>query len=217
MTTSMEGERDFGSAATTTPRTGSGDLWIVVFFRTATNEANPIWRAFVGGTHGDPGPLHGRAPWTGAGSMLRARVRRRGHRSWARLRDPRPDPLLRRRRRPTLRHRRPPRRRGGVESPSRDERKGRHQAPCRPDAGGQRGPWRRGLGPALQTHADAYVATSHVRPRVPHLRCAYGRQSDSHGLQPRGLPARELHAGGPQADRRRVQRRRRVETRGPDL
>ncbi|TLZ74887.1 MAG: alanyl-tRNA editing protein [Methanobacteriota archaeon] len=30
MTTSMEGERDFGSAATTTRRTGSGDLWIVV-------------------------------------------------------------------------------------------------------------------------------------------------------------------------------------------
>src|SRR6266566_3008644 len=109
MTTSMEGERDFGSAATTKRRTGSADLWIVVL-----SAPRRMKRILYGGpplgAHGDSGPLHGRAPRTGAGSMLRARVRRLGHRAGAGLRRPRPDPLLRRGRRPPLRHRRPPRR-----------------------------------------------------------------------------------------------------------
>src|SRR6266571_3866085 len=80
MTTSMEGERDFGSAAATTPRTGSGDLWIVVAL-SRRGKAESYMAGPRCGACDDACALHGGAPGTGTGPLLPARVRRRDRRA----------------------------------------------------------------------------------------------------------------------------------------
>src|SRR6266568_2677529 len=100
-TTTMEGERDFGSAAATTPRTGSGDLWIVVAL-SRHGKAESYMAGPRCGACDDACALHGGAPGTGTGPLLPARVRRRDRRAGTGLRGPRPDRLLCGRRRATV-------------------------------------------------------------------------------------------------------------------
>src|SRR6266508_3057161 len=101
MTTSMEGELDFGSTATTGRPTNSGDLWVVVALSRRGKAESYMARPRCG-VRDDARALHGGAPRTGAGSVLSACFRRRDRRARTGLRGPRPDRFLRRGRRATI-------------------------------------------------------------------------------------------------------------------